>query len=201
MSEGIDQLYNRLTSPQHRAFIAAYFGLRYDKQGNEQKTKLFNATQAARDAGYQFPKQEGYRLKRHPVISQVIERIMSEMTMPVPEILARLGEHATGDIGDFIDDNGDVKIGEVKTSGHLVKKYAKRKRVSKQGVTEEQVIELHDQQSALVWLGKHHGLWKAKKENNNLIDVDAIAREFDILVGMTPEFEDDQLPLFPEPEK
>lgn len=199
MSEEIDQLYNRLTSPQHRAFIAAYFGLKYDKQGNEQKTKLFNATQAARDAGYKFPKQEGYRLKRHPVISQIIERLMDDMTIPIPEILARLGEHATADIGDFIRDDGEIDIGELKVNGHLVKKYVRKKRTSKQGVTEEQEIELYDSQRALIWLGKHHGLWKAKKEGKNQVDIEVIATSFDVMVGMLPENED--FPLLPETEK
>ncbi len=179
----LNELYKKLNVSQ-RAFIAAYFGVKYDEQGKEVVTNIFNATQAARDAGYSYPKQQGYRLTKHPVIKEIINIYMDDLTMPKGELLARVSEQARSDMADFIKNDGEIDIVGVKTNGHLVKKFSFRRMPSKIGIIEEQQIELHDAQKALVLLGKHYGLWKPEKKEDDKVDFEVIEKAFESLTDM-----------------
>lgn len=119
----------------------------------------FNATEAARAAGYAWPEKYAYRLVRHPKIRAAVQARFSEHIMSAEEALARLTEQARGEGGTYIDENGDIDISALKAAGkaHLIKsitdgKYGKR-------------IEFYDAQSALALIGKYHKVFTERTEN------------------------------------
>ena len=119
----------------------------------------FNATDAARRAGYKHPNVLG-PTKKAKFAVEISERL-AERAMSADEVLQRLAEQARGDAADFLDIDENVAIidiGKMAAAGktHLIKKY----RVSKDGIS----VELYDAQAALVHLGKHHGLFVDRKE-------------------------------------
>lgn len=149
----------KLTGKQ-RAFVTAYV------------TNGFNATRAAISAGYveNSAHVTGHDNLRNPKIRLEIQRIMSEQTMPSEEVLARLTEHARGDIGDLYDEStGQVDWEHARTLGKtaLIKKIRhKTTRKTFEDGTDieifEDEIELHNPQFALQLLGKQHGLFSDK---------------------------------------
>ncbi len=128
----------------------------------------FNATDAARRAGYACPKEEGYRLKRRPDIAAVLSERMADLCMGANEVLVRLAEHARGSLQPFLSEvNGelwpDLTTDEAKQHLHLLKKIKPKKRVGgpadDQWTETEIELELHDPQAALVHIGRHHKLF------------------------------------------
>ena len=141
-----------LTDKQ-RAFIEQYF------------ICGFNATEAAKRAGYQGNQDVlssvGWENLRKPEIKAEIERRMAEFHMSANEVLARLADHAAASLDDFLSSSGrGIKLDLVKAKKagklHLVKSYNK----GKQGLK----IELVDQQAALVALARHHNLLTDKMD-------------------------------------
>ena len=136
-------------TPKRRAFVAEYL-------------KDFNATQAAIRAGYsqKTARSQGQFLLTIIDIAEKIKQELSKRAMGADEVLRRMADIARGSAEDYLtfDQWGYVKIDlhRMKVDGklHLVKKY----KVTKQGTE----VELYDGQSALVMLGKHHGLWVDK---------------------------------------
>lgn len=111
----------------------------------------FNATAAARQAGYQGDAvtlaSVGYENIRKPQIAALIEERIKALAMGADEALARLSGHARGDMSDFVSIKGGlpfVDLNKAADAGklHLLKKF----KVTKDGVE----IELYDAQSALV---------------------------------------------------
>lgn len=80
-------------SPKRQAFLCAYLG---DAQ--------FNATEAARRAGYKHPEQQGHRLKKVQEIAEAIERAQAAMQ-----------EHSGRTLQDLIDWYWDAVEGRVTT--------------------------------------------------------------------------------------
>lgn len=118
----------------------------------------FNATEAARRAGYKNPNKAGPANRVKEGIRQIIEARLAYHTMSADEVLARLAEHARASMEDFINtESRDVDLNKAREGGnlHLVKKF---KRADTQH-GERVEIELHDAQSALVHIGRHHGLF------------------------------------------
>jgi phage terminase small subunit len=136
---------NGLTWRQ-RLFISYYLG----------KAKA-NATEAARLAGYASPREQGYENLTKPDIRAAIAAQMAEVTLPADEVLARLAEHATGDMGQFVKVDGkgnvslDLKGARAADRLRLIKKI----KVDPNGVS----FELYDAQAALVQLGKYYGFF------------------------------------------
>lgn len=140
----------------------------------------WNASKAARLAGYSEKNSNvvGPRLLADVGIALAIKTRLAEMRMAADEVLARLSEQARADMVDFLDDKGDVKILEVGGDskpdmvatkatgrGRLIKKYKRRERKLADLTIEIYTeIELHDAQTALVWMGKHHRLFADKFE-------------------------------------
>lgn len=75
---------------KQRAFVEAY-------------VRSWNATQAAIAAGYseKTAGSQGHELLKKPEIDAEIKRRLEELTMSEAEVLARLTEHARGDMGPF----------------------------------------------------------------------------------------------------
>lgn len=145
-----------LDNPQHQLFVDKYIELG------------FNATRAAMAAKYsrKTARQQASRLLTNVDIKAAIEQRLGELTMGRNEVLARLADHARGDMRDFIG----LSTNQLKKhpNGNLIKKVkrtvtttAKDDKVE----TEEKIeLELYDAQTALVQLGRHHGLFLDKTD-------------------------------------
>jgi hypothetical protein len=79
--------------------------------------------------------------------------------MAADEVLARLAEHARGDLSEFLaDDNGAIDWDAVGEKGRLLKRVTHTK-------GKQSSIELYDAQTALALLAKHHGLLRDSTQN------------------------------------
>lgn len=141
----------RLTYKQ-RLFVLYYLG---ESQGN--------ASDAARRAGYPAAgaRVTGARLLTNANIRAAIDAKLAEAAIPADEVLARLSDHATTSLGDFlkIDKRGTVRLDfrQAKRRGRLP--CVKKLKRGKYGWE----LELYDAQAALVQLGKYHGLFDRMK--------------------------------------
>ncbi len=119
--------------------------------------QCWNATEAARRAGYKWPEKQGWQKKVK--FSQEIEQHLKKGAMAADEVIYRLASHARSDLGAFlVKDGAQVainwdKLVDAKLT-HLVKSITPTKYGTR--------IEFHDAQAALVHLGKHHGLFTDK---------------------------------------
>lgn len=154
---------NVLTGKQ-RVFINAYL------------TNGFNATEAARIAGYKGNNVTlaavGYENLRKPQIASEIAQRINEHCASANEVLDVLTKQMRGSLADVIGIAGDPELAdELKKAGvdKLLKKHKIRRtiRTTKDGETIEDVtheFEIHDPQAAAVHIGKHHKLFTEKHE-------------------------------------
>lgn len=145
----------------------------------------FNATRAALAAGYSKKSARfvGHENLTKPNIKIEIERHVAERCMSKYEALILLAEHARGDMGDFLTEQGELDLPSAIAAKRtkLLKKVTNRRIVRSKGkddVTEETItsIELYDAQSALVQIGRHHKLFTDKvqvtdKDGNDIIPI------------------------------
>lgn len=123
----------------------------------EEYLHCWNATEAARRVDYKHPNTQGPRLLLDVGIQAEIQQRLDELKMSADEVLIRLSEMGRADISEFINNYGGIDWGKVRDKGYLVKKVRHNK-----GKNSE--IELHDAQSALALIGKHHGLFVERQE-------------------------------------
>ncbi len=145
--------------------------------------KCWNATEAARLAGYKWPNSRGP--ENITALKTEINARLDAMAMPANEVLARLGKHAAITFDDFVhvielDDTGrsTVIMSLIKAQERGVLDCIKKLTYHKDGGC---TLELHDSQAALMHLDKVHG---GK-------DGAAIAGELN--VNFTSNVNDDQL--------
>jgi len=126
----------------------------------------WNATKAAIAAGYseRSAYSQGSRLlKDAEIASRVRERIEAN-AMSADEVLARLAEHARGDVADLVDPATltlDWKKATQKGATRLIKKIKQTVMTAADDrQTEIFEFELYDAQAALVHIGKQLGLFK-----------------------------------------
>jgi phage terminase small subunit len=155
---------NQLTGKQ-QAFIDAYL-------------KCYNATEAARKAGY---KGNGNTLStvgaenlRKPNIAQEISNRLRASAMSADEVLMRLGEHARSDYKEYLTENGKVDLERLLADdkGHLIKGI----KLTKYG----NQIEFYGADNALALIAKHHGLLvnRVEQKSTNLeIDLTSLDDE------------------------
>lgn len=142
-------------SPKRRRFVEAYL-------------TTWNASEAARQAGYKKEWSAGSFLMRIPEVRAAIEQRLKEAAMQADEVLSRLAEQGRIDISDFVQDvtiplvgkDGEL-VGEmqgirlnwdaIRAHGHLVKSVTATQYGPK--------IELHDGQKALELIGRHLALF------------------------------------------
>jgi hypothetical protein len=149
-----DQVMAELTDKQ-QVFIEYYLS-------------CWNATEAARQAGYKNPNQVGPENLVKLGIQERIQERLTELKMGADEVLTRLSDHARGSIKPFMRRGPDGELhgfdlGDDKPF-HLLHKVSITKRTIKE-VTEEKItLELYDAQAALVHLGRHHKLFTDRTE-------------------------------------
>jgi len=121
----------------------------------------FNATRAAERAGYggnsNVLAAQGSRLLKNVKISESISQHLQEKAMTADEVLMRLADQARANVTDFIQDYGAIDWEAVKAKGHVIKRIS-----HKQG--EHSTIELYDAQAALEKIGKAHGLFVDRQQ-------------------------------------
>jgi phage terminase small subunit len=158
------EVEKKLTGKQQR-FVDAYL------------SNGFNATKAALAAGYseRSAQQIGSENLLKPVIAEFLQQRMAELAMPANEVLARLAEHARGDLGDFIA----VAYEDLATheQSRLLKKVKRTVTVrrSRKGddetETTKEELELYSAQAALETLARIHGLLKTDININVSIEL------------------------------
>jgi phage terminase small subunit len=126
----------------------------------EEYLKCFNASEAARRAGYKWPNRIGTR-KLAKFADEIKARI-AEKAMSADEVLLRLAEMARGEAGDYLLGDGSIDYDQLIADGkaHLIKKIYKTSRITKD---DEEIlritVEVYDAQRALELIGKHHKLF------------------------------------------
>lgn len=149
-------------TPKQQKFINEYFACG------------MNATEAAKRAGYSEHTAYaiGWENLRKPEIKEVIEQRFKDMLPSSDEVLARLADHARGDIGELWDEaTGQIDWEKARENGKtaLIKRIKHKTIITtdKDGegttITEDE-LELHDPQKALQLIGKHHKLFVDRTE-------------------------------------
>lgn len=135
---------SKLTDKQ-RAFINAYL-------------VSWNATKAAIEAGYSAKTAYaiGEQNLRKLDIREEIDRRIKAAAMTADEALARLSDHATANVTEFI--NLDVDELKAHPKAHLLKKVKRTIRTHGEYTTETIEFEVHDPQAALVHILKEQHL-------------------------------------------
>lgn len=138
-------------TPKQRKFVEVYL-------------ETWNATVAAREAGYKYPNDEGPGLLRSPKIAATLAKRIRDEAMGPDEVLKRIGEEARASIGDFMielpqsDEERErgippqlvVDTKMLKRRGYLVRSFT----MTPQGPK----LELYSVQDALFTLARRHGL-------------------------------------------
>lgn len=96
-------------SDQQRIFVDAYL-------------RTWNASQAAEEAKYAWPRSTGAKLLQKPAIRAAIDEELKNHHIGTNHVLARLGEMANVSLADFTDEDGQVDIEKARGKGHLVQK-------------------------------------------------------------------------------
>lgn len=130
----------------------------------------FNATQAAKRAGYSVDTSFsiGSENLRKPLIAAAIKKRLDELAMSADEALKRLGDIARGTVGHFINanDDGDVYINlgaeDAVDNYNLLRKVKQTKTTTKgEGEYEREEVrtefELYDAKGAIIDILKMHG--------------------------------------------
>jgi phage terminase small subunit len=130
----------------------------------------WDATKAARLAGYSFPNQQATRLMKIPEIRQAVEDEKKRLQLTKDEISLAFSQIANGDLGDFSNVYSISDLADHPKS-RLVKKIKTTSRKENKDSDAEIItteIELHSPQSALDSLAKIKGLYKETSLNINI---------------------------------
>lgn len=166
-----------------------------------------NATQAAIRSGYsaKTAKQIGFENLTKPDLRKEIDRLMQQRIMSADEVLLRLTQIASGDIGQFVSQEGEnihIDFEKARELGltKLVKKVKEHKSVvttiSARGneTTREDYlneVELYSAADALELMGKYHKLFVERREltgadGKELISEELIVKALEKIYGNQP---------------
>jgi len=137
----------RLT-PKQRIWLAEYLG-----------GARFNATEAARRAGYKDVEVSGLDNKQNPVVAARIREVLSAKCLSPDEVLAELRDVATAEWRDFLTIKTDPRT----------------------GVTVDVRMDLSNKVKALELLGKAHGIFTDR------VDISGSLTNRVELVGITAD--------------
>jgi phage terminase small subunit len=123
----------------------------------EEYLSCWNATEAARRAGYARPEWMGWHNMKHPTIRSEIQRRLDKRAMAADEVLARLADHARASFADFLarDSQNHLILLDLDKAERLGKLHLIKKLTIGEKTTH---IELHDPQNALIQLARYHQL-------------------------------------------
>jgi hypothetical protein len=126
--------------------------------------QCWNATEAARRAGYKNPRQMGHETLSKPYIREEIDTRLDVMTMKSDEILIRLTAQARATIEDFFQIDRETGLGflDLRKAQTFQQLGVIKKLKIKRG--KEIEIELYDAQTALMNLAKLRGMVKEQVE-------------------------------------
>lgn len=138
----------------------------------EEYLKCWNASEAARCAGYAHPGQQGHRLLKNVEIAAEIQARIDDKVMSADEALIRLSEIARAEYSKYIEESGYINLPELKRNGkmHLVKAIYETKYGKK--------VEFHSVEFALDRIGRHHGQFVTRHEISGTIEHRTSADEF-----------------------
>lgn len=148
-------------SPKHQQFVNEYLTCWVATEAYQRVYKK---------SSYESAQASASELLGNPNILQEIQRRIDEHAMRADEVLARLAEHARGDMDDYLNDDGGIDLQKARKARRtrLLKKVSTRRVVRTKDDEEIEdtttSIELYDAQAALVQLGKHHKLFTDKQE-------------------------------------
>jgi len=137
--------------------------------------KSFNATDAARRAGYKWPDKIGPRNRQK--FAALIDTELKDRALTPDQVIDRLSSHALAEYSEFINDDGEVDLKAMRAAGkmHLVKGI-KPTRYGDQ-------VEFYDAQSALVHIGKHHKLFTEQTAFDGVIRIEGLDNLLDRIYG------------------
>jgi len=148
---------SKLLTPKQRAFVREYL-------------VDFNATQAARRAGYQGDENSlaviGSRNIRNPQVQKTVNKYLVENSMGLEEVLYRLTRQARASLGDLMSTTEDGKFvfdfkkGFETGAIDMVEKFYVYASNSPEGIQCRLHIKVYSAQKALIQLGKAYGLWR-----------------------------------------
>jgi phage terminase small subunit len=172
---------DNLTAKQ-RAFADHYIALNSSKQPGAPRRGW--GTEAARLAGYQGDDNTlgvaAFDLLRLAKIREYIRRKLRLHIMSSDEVLGRLSKHARADIVDVLTSEGEFDFKRAKKRGtsDLIRKLKTRtitRTDNKTGESETEVIhefELHNAQTALEIMAKHHNLLGSLPESGPTVIIE-----------------------------
>lgn len=147
MADGAEQ--PKKLPPKQEAFVLAYIG-----------EARFNASLAARMAGYKDDANAGWRLRMNAEVRARIDQFLEAVTLTAKEVLAELTDVANAPFRDFVE----VLKYDKKGNPLLVK------------------MDLSSKVKSLELLGKHHQLFSENLNISGGLEI----REFVGIPGDTP---------------
>jgi phage terminase small subunit len=144
-----------------------------------------NGTQSAGLAGYagndaQLAVQASDNLKL-PKIQAYLNQTLKLHLMSSDEVLKRLSKQARASIADVLTDEGEFDLDYAKSQGSddLIRKLKIRKRIIpvRDGESETEItheLELHNSQTALELMAKHHGLLGEQKPEGTTVNIEKV---------------------------
>ena len=139
--------------------------------------KCFNATEAARRAGYTWPNVQGQQKKEK--FRDEIKRVLSQRAYSPEEIIDELQQIAQGDLGDMMEVTSmgfsiDMKTAKKNGLTKLIRKakqkttlYQSKSELVPDSETHEIEIELYSRHEALRDLAKVHALFVDRTRNDS----------------------------------
>ena len=171
----------------------------------------FNATQAAKRAGYSDSVAilASQTLLKDSAIAAAVDRAQAQklarVNVRADEVIHELAALAYSRVDHYlVDDNGNVKLAEGAPENAMaaVKSIKKRKTVreDKQGnitITYDVTLELHDKPGQLKLLGRHIGLFPDKVEHTgkNGGPIETAVTEVRRVIVRADSFDDEQKPV------
>lgn len=144
--------------------------------------KCFNASEAARRAGYSGAHlhTNASKLLQITTIKDEISARLQASHMSADEALMRVSDEGRGDIGDLVDDNGliDLRVAREKGMTKLIRKI-KQKTITHIGKTDsdgdteitEIEFEMYDAQKAKDMILRVHGCYVEKTETTGTLTI------------------------------
>lgn len=133
--------------------------------------KCFNATKAAKAAGYseKTAYSQGHDLLKVPEIAARVRERLRQSAMDADEVLHHLAEIARGDMDDLVDINGNLDMTKARQFGKtkLIKKVKNRVMSTENTDITETETEGYDRLRALELIGKHLAMWTDKVQVND----------------------------------